>query len=61
MKLKEQRDTHNGYTPSLYIEKIYELVSEGIADTQEVKRTLKHYTLHVLCPEEKRSWTDSDR
>ena len=35
------------------VEKIYELVSEGITDTQEVKRALKHYTLHALCPEQK--------
>ena len=50
-----------GYAQRIHpklIEKIYELVSEGITDTQEVKRALKHYTLHVLCPEEKPELTD---
>ena len=32
--------------PKLF-EKVYELVSEGITDTQEVKRILKNYTLHT--------------
>ena len=36
-----------------------EIVSEGITDTQEVKRALKHYTLlHVLCPEQKPELVD---
>ena len=39
-------------------EKVYELVSEGVTDTQEVKRALKHYTMHVLCPENKPEITD---
>ena len=50
-----------GYAQRIHpklIEKIYELVSEGITDTQEVKRALKHYTLHELCPEEKPELTD---
>ena len=45
-----------GYVQRIHpklVEKIYELVSEGITDTQEVKRALKHHTLHVLCPEQK--------
>ena len=42
------------------IERIYDLVVEGITDTQEViqKRALKHYTLHMLCPEEKSDLVD---
>ena len=50
-----------GYAQRIHpklIEKNYELVSEGITDTQEVKRALKHYTLHELCPEEKPELTD---
>ena len=50
-----------GYAQRIHpklIEKIYELVSEGITDTQEVKRALKHYTLNVLCPEQKPELTD---
>ena len=39
-------------------EKHYELVSEGITDKQEVKRALKHYTLHVLCTTQKPELTD---
>lgn len=41
-----------GYAQRIHpklIEKVYELVSEGITDTQEVKRILKNYTLHTLC------------
>ena len=41
------------------VEKIYELVSEGVTDTQEVKWALKHHTLHVLCPEQKPESTDT--
>ena len=40
-----------GYAQRIHpklVEKIYELVSEGITDTQEVKQALKHYPLHVL-------------
>ena len=40
------------------IEKIYELVTEGITEVQEVKRALKHHVLHVLCPEIKPELTD---
>ena len=40
------------------IEKIYELVTEGITEVQEVKRALKHHVLHVLCPETKPELTD---
>lgn len=40
------------------IEKIYELVSEGLTDVQEVKRALKHYVQHNLCPEIKPDFTD---
>ena len=50
-----------GYAQKIHpklIEKIYSLVSEGICDTQEVKRALRHYALHVLCPEQKPSETD---
>ena len=50
-----------GYAQRIHpklIEKINELVSEGITDTQEVKRALKHYTLHMLCPEQKPELTD---
>ena len=35
------------------VDKINELVSEGATDTQEVKRALKRYVLHVLCPDQK--------
>ena len=41
-----------GYAQRIHpklVEKIYELVSGGITDTQEVKRALKHHTLDVLC------------
>lgn len=50
-----------GYAQRIHpklVEKIYELASEGITDTQEVKRALKHYTLHVLCPEQKPELVD---
>ena len=40
------------------IEKIYELVFEGITDVQEVKRALKHHVTHVLCPDIKPDLTD---
>ena len=40
------------------IEKIHEFVSEGITDTQEIKKALKHYTLYVLCPEQKPELTN---
>ena len=33
-------------------------MSEGITDTQEVKRALKHYTLHVLCITQKPELTN---
>lgn len=61
MKPREQLAMPSGYTPKEL--RIYELVSEGITDTQKVKRALKHYTLHVLCPEQKpelvdRAYTD---
>ena len=50
-----------GYAQRIHpklIEKIHEFVSEGITDTQEVKKVLKHYTLHVLCPEQKPELTN---
>ena len=50
-----------GYAQRIHpklVEKIYELVSEGITDTQEVKRALKHYTLHDLCPDQKPELVD---
>ena len=50
-----------GYAQRIHpklVEKIYELVSEGITDTQEIKRALKHYTLHILCPEQKPELVD---
>ena len=40
------------------IEKIYELVFEGVTDVQEVKRALKHHVTHVLCPDFKPDLTD---
>ena len=46
----------SGYTPKEL--RIYKLVCEGITDTQKVKRALKHYTLHVLCPEQKPELVD---
>ena len=42
----------------MVIEKIYELVTEGITEVEEVKRALKHHVLHVLCPETKPELTD---
>ena len=35
------------------VKNIYEMVAEGIIDTQEVKRNLKHYVLHVMCLKQK--------
>ena len=57
---------HSTHGPASYaqqthpklIEKIYELVTEGITEVQEVKRALKHHVLHVLCPETKPELTD---
>ena len=40
------------------IEKIYELVSEGTTEVQEVKRALKHYVQHSLCVDVKPDVTD---
>ena len=40
------------------IEKIYELVTEGVTDIQDVKLALKHHVLHVLCPETKPELTN---
>ena len=40
------------------IEKIYELVSEGITEIQEVKRSLKNYVQHSLCADIKPDLTD---
>jgi hypothetical protein len=40
------------------IDKIYELVSEGITEVQEVKRSLKHYVQHSLCADMKPDLTD---
>ena len=40
------------------IEKIYELVFEGVTSVQEVKRALKHHVTHVLCPDFKPEVTD---
>ena len=40
------------------IEKIYELVSEGTTEIQEVKRALKHYVQHSLCADIKPDVTD---
>ena len=40
------------------VKRIYELVAEGIIDTQEVKRHLKHYVLHVMCLKQKPNITD---
>jgi len=40
------------------ISKIYELVSEGITNVQEVKNHLKHYVLHVLCVHQRPNLTD---
>ena len=51
----------SGYAQRIHpklIEKIYDFVVEGITDTQEVKRALKHHTLHLLCPEEKPDLVD---
>ena len=50
-----------GYAQRIHpklVEKIHELVSEGITDTPEVKKALKHYTLHVLCQEQKPELTN---
>lgn len=40
------------------IEKIHELVSEGLTEVQEIKRALKHYVQHILCPDIKPGLTD---
>lgn len=40
------------------IKKIYELVSEGITEVHEVKRSLKHYVQHNLCCDVKPELTD---
>ena len=40
------------------IEKIYELVSEGTAEVQEVKQALKHNVQHSLCVDVKPDVTD---
>ena len=40
------------------IEKMYELVFEGVTDVQEVKHALKHHVTHVLCPDIKPDLTD---
>ena len=40
------------------IEKIHELVSEGLTEVQEVKRALKHYVQHSLCSTIKPDFTD---
>ena len=40
------------------VDKIYELVAEGITNTQEVKRSLKHYVKHILCPDPQPDITD---
>ncbi len=40
------------------IEKIYELVSEGTTEVQEIKRALKHYVQHSLCIDVKLDVTD---
>ena len=40
------------------VSKIYELVSEGITNVQEVKNHLKHYVSHVLCVHQKPDITD---
>ena len=40
------------------IEKIYELVSEGTTEVQEVKWAFKHYVQHSLCVDVKHNVTD---
>ena len=40
------------------VDKIKELVTEGVTDTSEVKRSLKNYVIHVLCPQEKPNETN---
>ena len=40
------------------IERIYELVFEGITDVQEIKCALKYHVTHVLCPDIKPNLTD---
>ena len=47
-----------GLAQRIHPKLIYVLVCEGVTDTQEVKRALKHYTLHVLCPESKPELTN---
>ena len=50
-----------GYAQRIYpkvVQRIYELVSEGITDTQEVKRELNINTMHILRPEQKPELVD---
>ena len=45
-----------GYAQRIHpklIENVLECVSEVITDILEVKKALKHYTLHLLCPDAK--------
>jgi len=35
------------------IQKIHDLVADGITAVQEIKRVLRHYVLHVLIPKTK--------
>ncbi len=56
-------ETHGAtsYAQCVYpklIEKIYELVSEGTTEVQEIKRALKHYVQHSLCVDVKPNVTD---
>ena len=41
-----------------FIEKMYDLVCEGVMDIQEVERALKHHVTHILRPDIKPDLTD---
>ena len=50
-----------GYAQRMHpklVEKIQDLVAEGITNVQEVKRALKYYVNHTLCPDSKPDISD---